>query len=110
MRRLLFWEFPRASWQYDIVVGLILAFIFLTPRDLFKDQPRAAKVVQIPTDSGADVYWIEPQLIPPAGAAQMARAAELIKARTGKSLQVYRIEPITNSEEDVMGYMAYTRP
>ena len=26
--RLIFWEFPRASWQYDVIVALILAFIF----------------------------------------------------------------------------------
>jgi len=30
MRRLFFWEVTRAV-QYDIIVGLILAFIFLTP-------------------------------------------------------------------------------
>ena len=41
MRRLFFWEFARTSWQYDIVVALILAFIFLTPKAFFKDQPRA---------------------------------------------------------------------
>jgi hypothetical protein len=110
MRRLLFWEFPRASWQYDVVVALILAFIFLTPRDIFKDQPRAAKVVQIPSDTGANVFWIEPHLLPDSGDAQKVKAAELIKARTGKPQLVYRLEPITNSEEDVMGYMAYTRP
>ena len=48
MRRLFFWEFARTSWQYDIVVALILAFIFLTPKAFFKDQPRAVSVVQIP--------------------------------------------------------------
>jgi hypothetical protein len=110
MRRLLFWEFPRASWQYDIVVALILAFIFLTPREIFKDQPRAAQVVQIPSDSSANVFWIEPHLLPEDAAQQRLKAAELVKARTGKNLQVYRIEPIANSEEEVMGYMAYTRP
>jgi len=45
---LFFWEFARTSWQYDIVVALILAFIFLTPKAFFKDQPRAVSVVQIP--------------------------------------------------------------
>lgn len=110
MRRLIFWDFPRASWQYDIVVALILAFIFLTPRDVFKDQPRAAKVVQIPTESGANVFWIEPHLLPESGELQKSHASGLIKARFGKAVQVYRLEPITNSEEDVMGYMAYTRP
>jgi hypothetical protein len=31
----LFWRYPRGSWQYDILCLLILAFIFLTPRGVF---------------------------------------------------------------------------
>ena len=27
MRRWIFWEFARASWQYDLVVALLLAFV-----------------------------------------------------------------------------------
>ena len=33
--RVLFWVYPRGGWQYDIVSGLILAFIFLTPKAVF---------------------------------------------------------------------------
>jgi hypothetical protein len=110
MKKLIFWDFPRTSWQYDVIVLLILAFIFLTPRDFFRDQPRAAKVVQVPTESGANVFWIEPHLLPANPEQQKTQAAELIRARTGKPTLVYRVEPITNSEEDVMGYMAYSRP
>ncbi|HET9784904.1 MAG TPA: hypothetical protein VFP94_08105 [Terriglobales bacterium] len=36
----LWWSYPRGSLQYDIMVALILAFIFLTPRHFFRDQPR----------------------------------------------------------------------
>ena len=32
---IIFWRFHRGSWQYDILCGLILAFIFLTPRTVF---------------------------------------------------------------------------
>src|SRR5262245_11323860 len=31
IKRLLLWDFARASWQYDLIVLAILAFIFLTP-------------------------------------------------------------------------------
>lgn len=37
----LWWSYPRGSLEYDIMVGIILAFIFLTPRSFFRDQPRA---------------------------------------------------------------------
>ena len=34
-----FWTYPRGTWQYDILCILILAFIFLTPRTLFDGSP-----------------------------------------------------------------------
>jgi hypothetical protein len=40
LKRFILWDYPRAGWQYDLMVGLILAFIFLTPRDWFRDQTR----------------------------------------------------------------------
>lgn len=34
--RVLFWRYRRGSWQYDILCALILAFIFLTPKEVFQ--------------------------------------------------------------------------
>lgn len=34
--RVVFWNYPRGGWQYDIASGLILAFIFLTPKAVFE--------------------------------------------------------------------------
>ncbi len=39
----IFWAYERGSWQYDVMVALILAFIFLTPRSFFHDRPPASK-------------------------------------------------------------------
>jgi hypothetical protein len=33
--KIVFWRYPRGSWQYDILCGLILVFIFCTPRAVF---------------------------------------------------------------------------
>jgi len=33
--RVMFWTYQRGGWQYDIICGFILAFIFLTPRTVF---------------------------------------------------------------------------
>jgi hypothetical protein len=37
--RVIFWTYSRGSWQYDILCGLILAFIFLTPKEFFVRPP-----------------------------------------------------------------------
>src|SRR5438132_635579 len=34
-----FWTYRRGSWQYDVIVLVILAFIFLTPRNWYTPQP-----------------------------------------------------------------------
>lgn len=33
------WTHPRGGFHYDVMVTIILAFIFLTPRSIFKDSP-----------------------------------------------------------------------
>lgn len=40
IKSFVWWSYPRASLEYDIMVGIILAFIFLVPRSFFHDQPR----------------------------------------------------------------------
>jgi hypothetical protein len=37
--RSIFWAYERGSWQYDVIVLVILAFIFLSPRSWFNDRP-----------------------------------------------------------------------
>ena len=37
--RSIFWSYERGTWQYDIIVAAILAFIFLSPRGWFNDRP-----------------------------------------------------------------------
>jgi hypothetical protein len=109
--RFLFWDYPRASWQYDVMVALILAFIFLTPRDIFRDQPKAASVVMLPDDHDSGLFWIEPELL--AGVPQPAlvpEAATLVRTRYKTRRSVKRVEPIFDSEKEIKGYMAFTDP
>lgn len=111
VKRFLFWDYPRAGWQYDVMVGLILAFIFLTPREVFRDQPRASSIVMLPAEHGSNVFWMDSgQLVGIPEMQRAARATDLLRARTGKKYNVVRVEPIVDSEEEVKGYMAFTTP
>lgn len=112
MKRLIFWDFPRAGWQYDIAVGAILAFIFLTPRSVFKDQPRPSSIAQMPSETGSTVYWLESGLMDgyTAPDAQATRASELLAGRMGKKLKVSRVEPFVDAEQEVRGYIAIVKP
>lgn len=106
MRRLIFWDFPRASWQYDLVVGLILIFIFATPREFFRDQHRVAPVIQM----GSNQVFIANELlerVPPPD--RIAAASAAIHKQTGKNWRVTRVEPLRDeAEQEVRGFIAYT--
>ena len=107
--RLIFWEFKRTSWQWDIIVTLILAFIFLTPRDVFRDQPRAANVQMLPAQQG---YLIDPKLLANVPEADQPRkATELVNQRFKTRTVITHVEPVFDEAEgEITGYMAYTRP
>jgi hypothetical protein len=111
IKRFLFWDYPRAGWQYDVMVGLILAFIFITPREWFRDQPRANSIVMLPAERGATVFWMDAQQLSSVPeAARAAEASSLLQARTGKKYHVVRLEPIVDSEQEIKGFMAFTTP
>ena len=110
--RFILWDFKRASWQYDVIVVLILAFIFVTPREIFRDQPKAANVVMLPAEQGTGLlFWIAPQLLDGVPSAdRTSTAANLVKAQYKRRMTVTRVEPLMDAEMDVTGYMAYTQP
>jgi len=112
LKRFILWDYPRAGWQYDVIVAVILAFIFLTPRDWFRDQPKASSIVMLPTHDGggAGVFWIEPELL--AGipeAERTSRAQVLLRNKTGKKSTIARLDPIFDAEQEIKGYMARTQ-
>lgn len=111
LKRIILWDYPRAGWQYDIMVGLVTAFVFLTPRAWFHDQPRilqASQILALPNGAG---YLAPPELVNRIG--ENRRTAELsriLTARTGKKQTVSDIEPIQDAEHGVRFYIVRTRP
>jgi len=111
LRRFILWDYPRAGWQYDVMVALILGFIFLTPRGWFRDQPRiprASRVAALPAERGALIFWIEAELLADVPEDQrMSKARDLLRLQTGEKQEVVRLEPILDSDEEVKGYIAF---
>ena len=109
VKRFLLWDYPRASWQYDVMVGLILAFIFLTPRATFRDQPRTSSIVEIPSDQGR-AFILEPRLLQSTPEDERkARVEEILRSRYGKSDPVVKVEPVLDHEQELSGFVAFTK-
>jgi hypothetical protein len=108
LKRFILWDYQRGGWQYDLMVVLILAFIFATPRTWFRDQPRESQIEML--SSQPAVYLLEPRLldeVPETARAQ--KASELVKGRWGKLPNITRVEPVYDAEKELIGYRALTQ-
>src|SRR5687767_2485114 len=104
-----FWTYERGTWQYDVMVAVILAFIFLTPRAWFHDEPSypgdtlmagSDSVVLLSSSEHLKVYQLQAGLIAlPDGVRaheNILRDAErILQEHTGKAVQITQIKPET---------------
>ena len=113
-KRLLFWEYSRVTWQYNVLCGAILVFIFATPRAWFRDQPRiptANSIALLPSEKQSSIFFVNPELL--AGVPEnewTAKATHILQVRMKDTrLFVTRVEPVLDSEGELQGYMAFAR-
>jgi hypothetical protein len=65
LRSYIFWTYERGSFHYDVMVTVILAFIFISPHYInFKDKPvervpHQTVVIVIPDGEGGFVYQVD---------------------------------------------------
>jgi hypothetical protein len=110
-KRFILWDYRRGSWQYDVMVGVILAFIFLTPRAFFRDGPRLPQphgIAVLPSEKGMSSFYVDPGLLQ--GVAENERIAKLTellrKSTSNPRLTITRIEPFKDSDGELQGFMA----
>ena len=112
LKRFILWDFPRGSWQYDVMVAVILAFLFVTPRAWFRDQPRIPKgIAMLPPENGSSPFWIDKELLTATPENQrVIKLTQVLRAQTGNGrLVVTRVEEVRSSEDELLGYMAFAR-
>jgi hypothetical protein len=111
LRRLILWDYQRGVWQYDVIVCLILLFIFASPREWFNDQPRVPNAAQITSHNGESAFWIDTELVTSIPENQrLSEITKILTARTRKQHTMMRIEPIYDAEHELQGYMAFSKP
>ena len=115
MKRHLLWTFDRGSFQWDIVCLLILAFLFLVPRNVFEDIPEFMKVsatepVRWTVDkrSGSTIFTAklaEPTFFNTKDAQRVA--VGVVEKSLGKPVRVSRFEPIRDWTGRVIAYAVW---
>ncbi|HZY72659.1 MAG TPA: hypothetical protein VFE22_06100 [Edaphobacter sp.] len=123
LRSYLFWTYERGSFHYDIMVTLILLFLFLSPRFIdYKDKPvetvalQSSEVLVKTTgvnrensdDSAAFVYQIRAEDLTGATTDSDRRAAilQLIEPISGE-VTLERYEPVRDAQGKIIAYNAW---
>src|SRR5215470_5091179 len=107
LKNFFWWNYDRGSWQYDAMVTLILAFIFLAPLKInFNDKPieRAAhpsRVVLIPDGAGGYIYEVDASAVAAQGPIELA-LRRVIEPIAGE-VEIVKYERVHNSSGKVTG-------
>jgi len=114
--RIFFWSYERGTWQYDVAVILILAFVLGTPLRWFHDQPQVglplnSTQVELVSKSGEkETYKVDARALAPperTPALQNDLHNALQKASPGLRdgrFSIGRIEPIRDEAGTVVAY------
>ena len=116
--KIVFWEYERGTFPYDLLVIGVVVFVFLSPRAWFRDQPQPGQVVHtshvllMSEDAAARTrtYRIEASLVPhPQGPPQLERRAHDLLSKNvdelkSSNFQILRMDPVLDDDGNVLFY------
>jgi hypothetical protein len=105
----IWWTYERGSVRYDIMVGLIVAFILLAPRAWFDDRPPEPQTHQIVALPGG-AFRLDARLLSSETNNVEDTAERILKARTGKKVRVVRWEVQSGADGQAEAYHVWIEP
>jgi len=101
LKKMLFWNYPRNTWQWDVLCVLILIFIFLTPKSWFgTGEPHPTEKHQTPTIS---TLLVSAEVVENEG--DKAQLQNRVRAMTGRSdAQVIEVRKRIGQDGRILGY------
>lgn len=115
IKSFIFWSHERGTVQYDVMVTLILFFVFFSPRLInFNDRPaernpHSTGVVVYPDGKGEFIYQVEAKAVP-AGDDSAVRASLLrvIEPISG-SVSISRYESVKDNKGHIVAYKVWVQ-
>jgi hypothetical protein len=116
--RVIFWSYRRGSLPYDVMVIAILAFVLLTPRSWYHDQPKVGmrgaagqiQLVDMDPATNTELFRVDASLLKlPSPTRELEKEThELLGRRVtslqGKMFQIVQIQPVRAEDGTVTGY------
>ncbi|HVM92608.1 MAG TPA: hypothetical protein VMT67_07345 [Terriglobales bacterium] len=113
IRGYVLWQYERGTLHYDIMVTLILLFIFLSPRYInFKDKPvarnpQAVGVMVIPDSQGGFIYQIPATAVNAGSDADIRHQLERIIEPIAGAVSVTKYEPVKDPKGHTQNYKVW---
>ena len=114
IRGYIFWTYDRGSFHYDVMVTLILAFIFIAPRYInFKDQP--AEHLTHPTGIAVTVQGSD--LVVRVDASRVdAQDESMVRVNMQREIEpvsgrvtILKLDPLRDTAGHIVAYQAVVR-
>jgi len=106
LKKIIFWSYERGSWQYDIMVVAILAFIFFAPNDKFHSH-RSSQADQTPASQPIFVSREEVGDVGRDGLEQ--KISEMLTSKYGHKVEFTRVERVVDDSQRLTGYLAWEK-
>ena len=115
IRGYILWSYERGTIQYDVMVTLILLFVFLSPLVVnFKDKPiernpHPTGVVVVPDAGGGFVYQIDGSAVAAKDATGVHdQLLHIIEPISGE-VSITKIEPVQDKSGHVLSYKVWVQ-
>lgn len=109
LRGYFWWTHPRGSVHYDVMVTLILAFIFLAPlwinfRDKPQERPPRQTEVVVQQEGDGFLYKVDASAVKVGSDAEVRESLLRIIEPIGGYVTIDRYQPVRDSQHNVVAY------
>jgi hypothetical protein len=112
----LFWTYERGSFHYDVMVTLILIFIFVAPHFIdFKDHPPTLQasgkgdILVTPDGARGFIYQVDAAEVDAQDLAMVRRNFTNVLRPVAGSVTISRVEPVRDNVGRIIAYRAWVK-
>ena len=115
IRGYILWSYERGSLHYDIMVTLILLFVFVSPHFInYKDKPveripHLTGVVVVPGAKGELIYQIQASAVNESGGGDVNRQLEQIIEPISGAVTITNVETVKDASGHLQSYKVWVK-
>ncbi|HXE74410.1 MAG TPA: hypothetical protein VNN18_02075 [Candidatus Xenobia bacterium] len=108
------WSYDRGTWQYDVMVALIVLFVLFAPSRWFHDQPvynpwQARDIMRLDKEPEGVRYRVSAELLAAYDPDPHRAAGEVFAQNLPHRFHIVRIQEVKDEDAEVVWYDVWVR-